>query len=754
MDQLIAHVKKNADGSFAEPHLLSAHLNDTARLCSQFASLFGKGKLGEILGLVHDAGKASEAFQARIRLVTDYAIEAHLEGKTAQHVDHSTAGSQFLIEKYGPFAGTLLAYAIAGHHAGLPDGKNAEQSCLSRRLKKSIEDYSAFKRLSEIELPMQLLPTDFVPNKDKTQTSKLSPYAVQFLIRMLYATLTDADFLDTEAYMSPEEIEFRKGKPTIAEIGKYFDQFLESLHHKESTPINLKRGEILRWCREAADLAPGLFSLTVPTGGGKTISSMAFALDQARQHGLRRVVYVIPYTSIIVQNAEVFRSIFKSMGDDVVLEHHSNLDPQSETPFNRLAAQNWDAPIVVTTNVQFFESFYANRSSKCRKLHNVADSVIIFDEAQMLPPDLLEPCLAVIRELVDSYGCSAVLCTATQPTLGKSKNLKQGLDNVREIIPDPKTLYHEFRRVRVRKIDQPLSHQNLAEQLSQYSQALAIVNTRKEARLVWESLIPLTSREECFHLSTMMCPEHRSDTLDAIRQCLKANLPCRVVSTQLIEAGVDVDFPVVYRAIAGIDSIAQAAGRCNREGRLESGEVYVFRGETAPPPGHLRQSAESGERIIATHPDDPLTIEAVEAYFNDFFWKRSLGNGLDKKGIMQMCRANPDAIPFREIAKAFSIIDEPTRTIIVPYGMRGIQLIEELRDSFNGMVPGRLRKEAQRYGVQLREKLFDELYKAGVIEDLFRDGQYLVLTNGDIYDDGVGLKSDNPVFMAVESQII
>lgn len=736
-NELLAHVKDDENGRHI--HSLREHLEGTAKLAEEFASVFGLQKLAEILGKTHDFGKASQAFQDKI----DPEIHVNL------HVDHSTAGAQFLKERYDTF-GILLAYIVAGHHGGLPNGKDDTDSSLAKRLKKQIKEYRSI--IPAIPLPEKLLPDDF---KLLKAHGKPSPH---FLIRMLYSVLTDADFLDTETFMTPEHRAARQHAITLSELLPKLERKLADFH--ADTPVNQQRANILKWCRDAAPQAPGLFSLTVPTGGGKTLSSMAFALDHALKYGLRRIIYVIPYTSIITQNADVVRDIF---GDEAVLEHHSNLDPKRVTAQNRLASQNWDAPIIVTTNVQFFESFYGNRSTACRKLHNVADSVIIFDEAQMLPPELLKPSLAVIRELARNYGCTAVLCTATQPTLSDPAILKsEALEQVREIIPNPAQLYEEFRRVSVTVIDGQQTHETLGERLSNHEQVLAIVNTRKDARLIYKQLCKelaerypsKTPAEECFHLSTMMCPAHRAITLNTIRARLAEKLPCRVVSTQLIEAGVDVDFPVVWRAIAGLDSIAQAAGRCNREGKLERGQVVVFHGESKPPVGHLRQAAESGERILQDNHDDPLRLDAVTRYFEDFFWKQSNAHQMDKKKIMQMCNSRPDEIPFREIAQAFKMIDEPTRPILVPYSEEGANVIEELRKcvKFPGYVNRELRKQLQQYTVNLYERIFHEI--SGELFDVFGDGQFCVLLNMDIYDGAVGLKLENPTFMNFESSYI
>lgn len=745
-DQLIAHVKQAQDGQWQIQSLMS-HILCTAELASKFSSVFGLGKLSYITGIVHDIGKASIDFQKKIRGASGYDIEAHIEGYGNTHVDHSTAGAQLLVERYGEHIGMLLAFVVAGHHGGLPDGSNPYCSCLKKRLNKDIPDYKEFEPfvrqyLNTIELP------DF-KTKKSDKNAHNDWFSLQFIIRMLFSSLTDADFLDTEWFMDSQNASLRQIDITMDSIGEVYDRYIEDLISNPVGMINKKRSGILIACKNAATQDPGIFSLTVPTGGGKTYSSMAFAIDHARVHKLRRIIYIIPYTSIITQNADVFRSVFRPLGDNVVLEHHSNLDPEKETPLNRVSSQNWDAPIIVTTNVQFFESFFSNRTSSNRKLHNIADSVLIFDEAQMIPVNFLEPCLRVIDELVNNYGCSALICTATQPVLSKDKGMEKGLDNVVEIINDPEELYKDFKRVEiVNEIEKSVDTKALAKRLSTYSQVLVIVNTKKEARELWECLANLVGKEDCFHLSTMMCPMHRKRTLKDIFSRVRTGKPCRVISTQLIEAGVDIDFPVVFRAVAGLDSIAQAAGRCNREGKQKKGKVYVFKGETMPPPGHLRQSAESGIRALKKF-EDPLSLEAIEFYFNDFFWKKDM----DEKKILDLCNEEPSDIKFKKIAANFRIISDCSKSVIVPFDNTIYELLDVLRNSFNNIVDRKTRREIQMYTVQLRENQFKILADGGNLEDIFNDGQYVFLHRKDMYDDKLGLKIDNSEFMDINSLI-
>ncbi len=734
--KLLAHVKQNKQGDWII-HSLEEHLNCVAKMATEFAGIFGLGKLSTIQSLVHDIGKASNSFQQRIAGKSGYDPDAHV--KT---VDHATSGGQFVVEKYGD-AGIPLAYSIMGHHGGLPNGIDEHQSCLSQRLKKNIPDYEM--NLDELPLPNEINISNYLTKKSNSKIK------MHFLIRMLYSTLVDADFLDTESFMHPEKNRLRNNSSSIDELIRFLDEDISS--YTDYTGINKVRADILKWCRAAAKMTQGLFSLTVPTGGGKTKSSIAFALDHCLKYDLRRIIYVIPYTSIISQNAAVFKNIF---GSDNVLEHHSNIEPEKEDFRNRLLCENWNAPIVVTTNIQFFESFYNNRSSSCRKLHNVADSVIIFDEAQMLPPEFMKPCLEVIKELVENYGCSAVLCTATQPALNNKKYLKkQALDNVREIIPDPEKLYETVRRVNIEYIPNSLTYDELVRQVAEYEKVLVIVNTRKDAREVFNRLLTMTDAvEEIFHLSTFMCPKHRNNILSEIRIRLLEGQNCRVVSTQLIEAGVDIDFPVVFRAVAGLDSIAQAAGRCNREGRMNRGKVFVFKGETLPPPGHLRQSAESGEKAIIQFSEDPLCLDALDYYFNDFYWKRSNTHGMDSRDIVErLNNCGIKQIPFKDIARDFNIINQKTTSVLIPFDKEGEEVTEKLKNPYYFPDHDDYRT-AQRISIQVLDKVLNILVGMGAVFDARGDGQFFILSNTDIYSKYTGLSIDDPQFIESEKLVL
>ena len=659
--QSLAHVSGAHEGVW-RAHGLGEHLRAVSSLAADFARPFGSSATAGLAGLWHDLGKYRPGFQRYIRQAKGE--DAHIEGKVSgPDKTHSTAGALLACDRYGR-AGHVLAYLIAGHHAGLYDW-NSENTSLEYRLssddaRKELDEAMAASPASDILNPAPIdLDLRLVPGGSA---------GFALWLRLLFSCLVDADFLDTEAFMDPDRADRRGDWPDIQSLHDRLDHHLAELALKAPTTlVNHARAEVLAQCRAKAAETPGLFSLTVPTGGGKTLSSMAFALEHARRYGKRRVIYVIPYTSIIEQTADVFRAVF----GDAVIEHHSNVEsaPEQETGKSRLACENWDAPIVVTTNVQFFESLFAAKTSRCRKLHNIVDSVVVLDEAQLLPPEFLQPILDVLNLLTKHYGVTVVLCTATQPALSTREyfdarqNLR-GLDSVREIIDDPDALYHALERVQVRlpaDWNTPTSWDALAQELQEHDSALAIVNRRQDARELWEKM-----PEGTLHLSALMCGAHRSRVIADITARLKANIPTRVVSTQLIEAGVDVDFPVVYRALAGLDSIAQAAGRCNREGKLEQGNVVVFVAPKPAPPGLLRKGEDACRSTLHGIECNPLERDLFARYFERLYHACTL----DDHGIADLLKVDGGTLAcnFRSAADQFKLIQDEDRVpVIVRY---------------------------------------------------------------------------------------
>lgn len=678
------------------------HLRGTAALAEAFAADFGAAEQGRLAGLAHDIGKNSDAFQRR------------LHGDPA-HVDHSTAGAFACWQRRQAYA----AFAVAGHHGGLLDfgSRTAPDGTFQGRMQKAqgggLPSFDGWE--SELTLP-DTAPPDISNELDAV-----------FFARMLYSCLVDADFLDTETFMdgAPRESMSADMDKLYQRLKKYIAPWFPP-----KGELNAQRCAILERClSEGQASRPGLFTLTVPTGGGKTVSSLAFALAHAREHGLKRIIYVIPYTSIIEQTADTFRKI---LGEENVLEHHSAVvfDIDGEASPEKIrqakATENWDAPVIVTTAVQFFESLFSNRASKCRKLHNLARSVIIFDEAQMMPISCIQPCVYVIAELVKNYGSSAVLCTATQPALGPIfKKYLPGI-SPKELCPEESFRCEDFSRVYFRK-EGRLNWDELAGRINALPQALCIVNSRKSA----QTLYSLLSGDGCFHLSTLMCPAHRKQQLDEIRSRLKKNLPCRVVSTSLIEAGVDVDFPAVFREENGLDSILQAAGRCNREGARprEQSIVTIFQSEASVPP-LFRTCTDVGRQILK-HCDDPSAPEAIHDYFQSLLYLKG-DDAQDIYKIIPLIKSEP--FPYKKIAERFQMIDSATKTVFIPMDGTARELLERYN---NGERSRALMQKLGQYSVGIYAAHYAELEKIGVLSVLGDD--MAVLEDMELYGEQTGL---------------
>ena len=704
----IAH--KSEDGQREQS--IVEHLEKTADRAQKFADCFGCGEYGRCLGMLHDIGKYSEGFQNRI-----------LNG--GSKVDHSTAGAQLVWSFANTLNARIASYCVAGHHAGLPDGGSAADdkmdSTLSARLIRPVENYEAFRQ--EID-PNTLLPTQEPP----LHLLGKAGFTVSFFTRMLYSCLVDADFLDTEHFMTNGSVVRDPGE----EIPVLYEKLQEHLKAFENpqNELNRMRCNILNRCLQMAEADRGLFTLTVPTGGGKTLSSLAFALKQAKRSGLRRVIYVIPYTSIIEQTANTFRKI---LGDQNVLEHQHNFQydcDDDRMDRRRLASENWDKPVVVTTNVQFFESLFANKSSRCRKLHNIAGSVIIFDEAQMLPREYLIPCVRAISELVLNYGCTAVLCTATQPALQK---LFPPEIRATEMMEDVPALYTFFKRTNIQPIGL-LSNEALIERLDELEQVLCIVNKKEHAHVLYQAL----QDENTFCLTTLLYPLHRTAALSKIKERLKNGLPCRVIATSLVEAGVDFDFPIVYRAEAGLDSIIQAAGRCNREGKrlTEESIVSVFQPEEAYQ--NTQASFEMPRdvaRSVMQRYADIASPEAIHCYFENLY--KDSGDGLDQKNIVDRLEegaGNAFLFPFETVAKEFHLIDERTKTILIPVEDAAKEFAKRLR---HGERNQKLLRQLGPYCVSVYEKQYQALDEISALEVL--DSEIAILTDLSLYDEKTGL---------------
>ena len=702
---LLAH---GATDEHPEGQSIEAHLKGTGELAETFAAEFGAAANGKLCGLAHDIGKYSDEFQLRLR--------------GGKKVDHATAGA---IECF-KIKAAFEAVCVIGHHSGLPNvgHKDADttesQTFFGRKLRAEQGGIPDYRKNWNGHIA---LPQDYFRPSGRG-------FATAFYIRMLYSCLVDADYIDTETFMNGDA-----GRGNYEPLSALCDKLTAyiSKWNNPTREIDILRQKILNSCIEKASAPRGIFSLTVPTGGGKTVASMAFALNHAAANSMKRIIYAIPYTSIIEQNAKVFRDI---LGQENVVEHHSQVSYElsenaDELEYrSALATENWDAPVIVTTAVQFFESLYANRSSKCRKLHNIANSVIIFDEAQMIPSNNLRPCVAAIAELVRAYNATAVLCTATQPAIDEMLLEYSKKESVVELCPDVDGMFEKFRRTSFEK-EGRLTTDELVSRLESQQQVLCIVNTRKFAQEVYEAL-PSEGR---FHLSTLMCPVHRKQKLDEIRERLKSGKTCRVVSTSLIEAGVDVDFPRVFREMAGLDSILQAAGRCNREGKrsAESSIVTVF------------ESENKVNKLIAVNRDaaeetvrdwtQPNTTSTIERYFKAY---RDFLRNDDKSGVITASEKGISGcgLPFEWIAKEFKLIDQNTFAVYIPIG-ECKELVSRLRE---GERSRGLYRRAGMYSVSVYQNQFDSLINAGAAEPFGEDAAFL--TDCSLYSDEKGLSTD------------
>jgi CRISPR-associated endonuclease/helicase Cas3 len=756
----IAHVLQDRDGSWSTQSLRD-HLNAVAKQAGEFASAFDNQDWGELLGYWHDIGKYLPAWQKYIRRKSGYDVDAHIEG-TRNRPNHSTAGAVLAFDSLKQHVvARLAAYEIGGHHAGLPDWypDDAGGDLQNRIYKNPIEAILNTEELDEIrQIPeaYELLEKHFPQSAPTVIKNKEH---LHLWVRMLFSCLVDADFLDTANFMNPEQQKERGSYLTLSQLKTRFDVFMQEKKSDSdsSSVINKNRDKILGNCRQKGKCSPGFFSLNVPTGGGKTLSSIAFALEHALKHNKKRIIVAIPYTSIIEQTAKVFKygtddesEIQKRLetgnvlfGEDQIVEHHSNLDPDNEDNRSRLASENWDAPIVVTTNVQLFESLFASRTSSCRKLHNLVNSIIILDEAQMLPPEYLKPILSVLRGLVEHFGVTVVLMTATQPALegkiGSAPNEFEGLTHITHIIDDPELLAKDFQRVEIRPpvLENRSEWEDIALELQEHEQVLCIVNTRSDCRKL-HGLMPIGT----IHLSAFMCGEERSEVISKIKSKLKNGEPIRVISTQLVEAGVDIDFPAVYRALAGLDSIAQAAGRCNRENRLAKqgklGKVIVFNPPKSAPMGMLRKGEDACKTILRTQSALELTPTLFKEYFKHFYVSL---NGFDIPRFHERLVKEADEFKFqfRTLAQNFQMIDDSAqRSILVWYkneqtGIDSQDMINKLR--FAG--PSReLSRRLQRFIVNVPVHMFNLIQENNYIEEIHG---YWVQCDTALYKSGLGL---------------
>lgn len=706
--------------------LLGDHLKAVAIIASTFAQEFQSSEWAWNAAILHDVGKMDASFQAYL-LRSNGLDDSEYDAVGLEKGNHSSAGAALAAKYFKPPIGRLLAYLGAGHHAGLPDyiAPSSPRAELRYRLNEGKETLSRINGNCE-DVLSGLKKLDKPP-------SFVKPNNLHFWMRMLFSCLVDADFLDTEAFMNPNKKALREGFLTIKELKNRFDDYMQKKQSQASeTPVNKIRKQIFQACVNAAEGKEGLYSLTVPTGGGKTLSGLAFALEHAIKHHKQRIIYVIPYTSIIEQTAKEFRDIF---GDQQVVEHHSNIQTENETPRAALATENWEAPVIVTTNVQFFESLYACKPSRCRKLHNLVNSVVVLDEAQMLPPEWLVPCVEAINHLSTLFGVTLLMTTATQPAL-------PGIFPPREIIADKADLYRELLRTQInmpKDFSKRSVWDELAGQLAQQEQVLCIVNTRRDCYELFK-LMP----EGTVHLSALMCGAHRSNVIANIKKQLEKGKPIRVISTQLVEAGVDIDFPVVYRAMAGLDSIAQAAGRCNREGKLNQkgllGQVQVFLPPKSAPNGLLRKGEDTCRMLACLEDFDPQNPQEYTRYFEHFYTKvNDDGSTWLMKNLLPEFSSDMNfSMNLRTAGQEFKLIDDQgQQAVLVRYHRSEMPL-----DQLSKTGPTRiLLRRLQRYTVNLSQRDFQNAQAYGVVEEIHPgfwawNGQYSDVFGLDLFGTG------------------
>ena len=701
---------------------LKDHLMGTGEKAAAFGEAFGEAALVKQIGEYHDIGKYSDNFQE------------YIEIGSGKKVDHSTAGAQEFFKKHMPEA----AFCVGGHHCGLPNyGTSLDtetgSTLYSKIIRKDLPDYQAY--LTENE-PIQTLKKSLL-QKSIYETG--AGFSFMFYVRMLFSCLVDADFLDTEAFMSDEKV-IRDDFDTIEILKKRLDCHITRNLSNPDSSINKKRCEILQQCIAAGDnLNINIQNLTVPTGGGKTISSLAFALHAAVKNKRQRVIYVIPYTSIIEQTANVFSGI---LGEKNIVEHHINVEYDDlaektdyDTECKRLATENWDAPIIVTTNVQFFESLFANKSSKCRKLHSIANSIVIFDEAQMLPIEYLIPCTKAIEELAFYYNCTAVLCTATQPSLTSFfEKIKP-----QEICHSVEQNYEFFKRTNIKYMNDIVDNEEIAEKILSNDQALCIVNTKKQAQEIFD-ILKKNNNDGIYYLSTNLYPVHRTQVLKEIKQRLSGKKPCKVVATSLVEAGVDLDFPVVYRELTGLDSILQAAGRCNREGKNKAEEsfVYIFKTVNTKRNRQMALAIEITEKILFDISDTNQDISSPEVikYYFELLHKVKGSSFLDNKNIIET--SERATIPFDKVAKDFVLIETMQKPVYIPT-TENEKITERLK---NGERNRKLLRQAGKYMVNVYfsdkdiHSPYEKLHAAQKIEI---DEGLAILVDESLYDKQKGL---------------
>jgi len=804
--QFLAHYRE----SDQEGQELWDHLRNVGDLASQYAGKVGLSDLGKLLGLLHDLGKATHEFDTYIRHAVGL-LDQDVEFSDAK-LDHSTAGAQFVysnLTKSNPksLAAQIMALAIASHHSGLfdcisPDGddlftKRMNKPECETRVSQAVSNidpaiYSDIENLLNSDLDKQIL-SFFHVNRDGLDGEEELSFKLGLLTRLLFSCLIDADRTDTADFENKEHAQLRQRGiyPAWSVLIERLESRLSQFKVRSS--MDVLRRDISEKCKQAAIGARGLYRLTVPTGGGKTLASLRFALYHAEQQNMDRIIYVIPYTSIIDQNANEIRTIMEVEEHEkgrIVLEHHSNIAPEKDTKLNRILAENWDAPIVMTTMVQFLEALFGSGTNSCRRMHQLVNSVIIFDEIQNLPIRCVYLFNLAIRFLVNNCHATVMLCTATQPLLHKvspkTKSLPYEEDKVISASVDD--ISHALSRTEI--IDLTMRDQfTFSEaasfaysQLEHSNSVLFIVNTKKAAYEIYQNL-PNDDVIEKYHLSTNMCPAHRLDVIQKIRLALEHLTPIICVSTQLIEAGVDVDFGVVIRSLAGLDSVAQAAGRCNRHNlRQDGGKLYLLRleGENVESLVDIREGQKVAMRVLSEYRADPefftssiIGPKALDRYFEYYFYQRRelMGYPVDKDcvgrrdTIYNLLACNKISVDehknrennspayalrqaFSTANKAFKVIDNFGQGVIVPYGVRGKELVQELCGAFDLEKQYQLLREAQRYTVNCYPHLLLLLSEQKAVHEV-QKGTGIFYLDKQYYDERFGLHAGSTLLMDV-----
>lgn len=719
MTKMFAHITQ-ADHMDAESTQRTQSLEEHSRCVGDraklFASNFGLGDIAYIMGLLHDKGKEQLEWQKYIQGVTGY-NQKYASVKKGPH--HAYVGACIAQKQY-PQLAPLIAQPIAGHHRGL-------------------YDYCDYIEEVKRGIPEDVSCDDPIPCAFPN-FSHLEKYDLHHIIRMLFSCLVDADSLDTEAFENPKQTKLRGSHTAMEILLEKLEKHLQSLRAASTdSEVNRIRNYVQEQCIKESGGEVGFYSLTVPTGGGKTLASVLWALHHAVKNHLERIIIAIPYTSIIVQTAATLKNIF---GEENVLEHHSNFNPEDikdkeQRDRMQLATENWDYPIVVTTNVQFFESLFSNRRSDCRKLHNIVKSVVIFDEVQTLPMGFYKPIVHTLSTLKRFFGTSVLFTTASQPILcGRIEGVNpsvsfDALPNVHEIIPEDARLHDKLRRVKLQFIEGAKSHDEVANEISKHHRVLCIVNTRKDAKEIFERL---PDEGIHLHLSRMMCPAHVAATIKHIKDALKNenDEPIRVVATQLIEAGVDIDFPVVFRQEAGLDSILQAAGRCNREGKQKICSTYVFSlGKEHPLPSGFISQTNNARLNMGTN-YDWFSSDAMTSYFRQLHSRISTFDSAQMQELLYKPKCE-----FEEASKLFHLIDDHTTPVIINWnGCTNLyqQLLSQ-GPSYS------LMKELSQYSVNIRKQDFLLLKKMEVIEEVFEN--IYAITNPCFYNKFTGLTTEN-----------